>query len=203
MATKVGSEYANDYLVGTSYSDSLYGLGGNDYLSSGFGADHLNGGSGQDTLMGGYGDDTLYGGNGNDVLRGGVGVDDIYSGSGQDTFVIAAGESVRPDGVALSSGNDLFDRFADYDFRYDYIDAPIAGNPSNYLEVGYTDMVWDSLFALGRDWVIPFQGVNYLFSEHQGEGWLLGDLDNNGTIDSIVRIGGISDLSQFNWSDIV
>jgi Ca2+-binding RTX toxin-like protein len=201
MATKVGSEYANDYLVGTWYSDSLYGLGGQDYLSAGFGADYLNGGSGQDTLMGGYGDDTLYGSNGNDVLRGGVGVDDIFSGPGQDTFVLAAGESGS---LAGGSENDVVDRFADYDFRYDYIDAPIPGNPSNYLEMGYTSM-WILMYGVvfgTRDWVAP-QGVNYVFSEHQGEGWLASDLDNNGIIESVVRIGGISDLSQFNWSDIV
>jgi Ca2+-binding RTX toxin-like protein len=66
--------------------------------------------------MGGIGDDTLYGGNGDDVLRGGIGLDDIFSGTGQDTFVVAAGESALLGEV---------DRFADYDFRYDYLDGPV------------------------------------------------------------------------------
>jgi Ca2+-binding RTX toxin-like protein len=63
-----GNDLANT-ILGTSGSNTLYGLGGDDLLDGGSGADTLVGGAGNDVLIGGKGKDTLTGGAGNDIFR--------------------------------------------------------------------------------------------------------------------------------------
>jgi trimeric autotransporter adhesin len=48
----------DDWLIGWSLPDTIYGLGGNDYLAGGSFNDLLDGGIGDDTMIGGAGDDT-------------------------------------------------------------------------------------------------------------------------------------------------
>ncbi|MGI9517787.1 MAG: calcium-binding protein [Pirellulaceae bacterium] len=74
----------NDWVIGSSRADSLYGGPGDDVII---------GGPGRDTIWGGGGFDTLYGGDGDDIMNGGDGVEtpaeagEILNGqAGADTF---------------------------------------------------------------------------------------------------------------------
>lgn len=55
-----------EHLIGSGYSDRLYGDAANNGLTGGRSNDSLSGGDGDDTLVGGSGADRLYGGNGVD-----------------------------------------------------------------------------------------------------------------------------------------
>jgi len=68
--------YSIENVVGSSYSDRLYGDSR---------VNVLDGGDGNDTLYGRGGNDTLIGGKGNDVLAGGTGADKLQGGEGIDT----------------------------------------------------------------------------------------------------------------------
>lgn len=67
-----------DKVVGSSFSDGLFGD------DSGV---LLDGGAGDDLLVGGAGLDVLIGGTGNDTLEGGLGLDVLTGGAGADFFV--------------------------------------------------------------------------------------------------------------------
>ncbi|TAF50563.1 MAG: calcium-binding protein [Oscillatoriales cyanobacterium] len=110
----------NDYVVGSSLDDILYGNSGGDYLRGQSGndiliggrdQDYLEGGDGNDRLIGNQQDDYLYGGSGNDTLWGGQGadiltgeagddvlagdrgLDRLWGGDGADTFVLRVGDA--------------------------------------------------------------------------------------------------------------
>lgn len=68
-------------VIGSRFSDALYGDAG---------ANSLLGMDGSDSLYGRDGDDTLVGGAGNDKLTGGRGSDELTGGTGADTFVFTA-----------------------------------------------------------------------------------------------------------------
>jgi Ca2+-binding RTX toxin-like protein len=93
----------DDFIVGNSGNDTLYG-----------------GGGGNDTLIGGDGNDNLYGeARGDMLLRGGDGNDNLYGGSGNDSFYGGA-------------GNDIFAFSRDYDLNTG-IDTFYDFNPTNDL----------------------------------------------------------------------
>jgi len=73
-------------LIGSSFSDVLFGDDGVNSLSGGAGNDLLNGWLGNDVLIAGAGFDQLEGADGNDVLRGGGGADILIGGRGSDVF---------------------------------------------------------------------------------------------------------------------
>ncbi len=64
-----GSRY-NDYMIGSSAVNTLFGNEGDDILNGGGGNDYLSGGAGADTLVGGPGIDTLDGGAITDRING-------------------------------------------------------------------------------------------------------------------------------------
>ncbi|MFC3073167.1 calcium-binding protein [Shinella pollutisoli] len=92
-------------LVGSSFSDRLYGNAAANVLDGGKGNDRLYGGAGSDKLHGGSGKDLLKGDAGNDRLYGGAGADKLYGGSGKDVFLF---KSVKD---STASGRDTV-----YDF---------------------------------------------------------------------------------------
>ncbi|WP_294220092.1 calcium-binding protein [uncultured Shimia sp.] len=82
----LGSNVANDTLVGDHADNRLDGAGGSDVLHGNDGADYIVGRSGDDSLEGNSGNDRLYGGSGTDTLRGGDGDDYLRDDSGRDIF---------------------------------------------------------------------------------------------------------------------
>lgn len=157
---------SDDRLVGSSGSDHLAGMNGADTLLGGTGADSLFGGSSTDTLKGGWGADFLAGGLASDVLDGGAGSDRLLGGAGADTFV----------------------------FR-----SAAEANGDRILDLGPTDRV--NLAAIDADLThAGNQAFHYLgtsgFSGHAGElalrgGWLVADLDGNGSADFRVHVGDL------------
>ena len=103
-ATHMGTNAADDPLIGTEDEDVFVGRGGrdvilaqgdddrpcggtgNDTILSGFGDDRVWGEAGKDELSGGGGGDVLRGGEGDDDLSGGGGTDRCFGGGGNDTF---------------------------------------------------------------------------------------------------------------------
>lgn len=85
-----------NFYVGTSEDEIVFGFEGDDLLDGNDGIDHLIGDGGNDTLYGRNGDDYLHGGVGDNILYGGLGNDtllakfgsaDGYGGAGNDTFL--------------------------------------------------------------------------------------------------------------------
>ena len=98
-------------VLGSSYSDNLYGTGDANLLTGGSGNDTIYGDADNDTIYGddgndflhsGSGNNTLYGGAGNDTLTGGIGVDSIDGGTGRD--FVRYEESTAGVNVNLTSG---------------------------------------------------------------------------------------------------
>jgi Ca2+-binding RTX toxin-like protein len=79
-------------LAGGNQADHLYGMSGDDTLNGGGGSDWLEGGADDDTLNGADDADTLYGGTGADALAGGAGNDKLYGGAGEDIYVHNTGD---------------------------------------------------------------------------------------------------------------
>ncbi|HEX8585498.1 MAG TPA: Ig-like domain-containing protein [Allosphingosinicella sp.] len=134
-----------DYLVGTSTSETMHGLGGDDKLFGAAGDDTLHGdwgadqlfgnvgddtllgGTGGDRLEGGKGDDTLDGGEDEDVLLGGDGADELRGGKGDDQLDGGAGS----DKLFLDAGNDKLDGGED-EGGADIDTLVLTGNAGHY-----------------------------------------------------------------------
>ncbi len=102
-----------EYLLGSSFGDTLTGDAGANILFGANGNDTLNGGFGMDTLVGGEGDDTLFGNQDGDALLGGFGTDTLYGGQGNDTLLGELGNDVLVGGLGSDTlfggaGADVF-----------------------------------------------------------------------------------------------
>ena len=101
----------SESLFGTVDNDTIFGRGGNDQIFGSEGVNTLYGGEGDDQIFGGSQADTIYGGRGNDqifasegnnLVYGGRGNDTIYTGSGDDYVVGGFGS----DTIWLGGGED-------------------------------------------------------------------------------------------------
>ena len=104
-------DYDDNTLIGGDGDDGLYGGGGDDVLDGGLGNDQVDGGEGSDILLGGYGDDELLGRYGDDTLDGGVGNDTLIGEYGADTLIGGDGNDTLYGGA----GDDLLFGGADDD----------------------------------------------------------------------------------------
>ena len=89
---------SNDILFGDKKNDRLYGDNGNDTLFGQKGNDRLYGEKGDDVLYGEKGKDTLFGDVGNDVLFGGENKDRLNGGDGNDYIVGGEGNDILEGG---------------------------------------------------------------------------------------------------------
>lgn len=112
----LGDTYSGiENLVGTSFSDGLFGNDADNLIIGDAGADALGGGGGNDTLIAGAGNDSLDGGAGNDTLIGGAGADNLVGGTGIDTVSYAdatSGVDARLSALQGFSGDALGDTYA-------------------------------------------------------------------------------------------
>jgi Ca2+-binding RTX toxin-like protein len=92
-------------IVGTAFSDTIFGDDVSNWLDGGAGSDSISGGVGNDTLIGADGNDTLNGGVDNDVLFGGAGNDRLDGGSGADTLAGGAGADTLIGGVGTDTAD--------------------------------------------------------------------------------------------------
>ena len=103
----------NDSLTGSSYNDTMFGLGG------------------RDKLIGNAGDDNLYARGGNDRLSGGAGYDTLYSGKGSDSMT--GGTEI--DFFVFNKG-DGHDTITDFNAN----DGDLAGHDVIYLSISFDDI---------------------------------------------------------------
>ena len=184
-----------DIAFGGDGRDELYGGAGDDLLGGGFGNDTLTGGSGSDELNGAWGRDTLWGGSGADRLSGGTGADHLHGGSGRDTFVSRQGDSNVTDGTS--------DTIHDWSPKYDKIDSTIAGKFSNYQEVFslFTDNIKNAKFLVENN--SDLREEDHVFVYNGRDGFLMSDLDRNGTFETGVKLLDEGHASSMDWSLIV
>ncbi|MDP5218749.1 calcium-binding protein [Ruegeria sp. 2205SS24-7] len=100
--------YNIENVMGSQYSDQLFGDDGDNYFDSFGGNDQLRGYGGDDLLSGGDGADSLYGGDGLDELYAGDGDDWMVGGAGGDHFDGGRGSdwvSYRDDGNGVATAN--------------------------------------------------------------------------------------------------
>ena len=144
-----GSDWSNDYLIGTPLSDRIYGYGGDDTL---IGVD------GKDVLIGGTGNDQLYGGSGSDtyVFAAGDGFDTIWDGAGMPFNELGFVDVVRLEGgyepirtMLQRWGNDLViqnGQTGDQIVVREHFGSYVDGSTHNAIErISFADgTIWDA-----------------------------------------------------------
>jgi len=162
-----GDSYSSiEGLIGSSYSDSLYGNSA---------ANQIKGGAKNDTLYGRSGSDVLDGGTGNDKLYGQSGKDTLFGGSGADAFVFRALSDSR--GSSIDTVKD-FRRGTDHiDLREIDANTKIAGDQAfSFLgQVGFHGKAGELRFA---------------------DGIVSGDVNGDRSADFKITVAGLSALSK-------
>jgi Ca2+-binding RTX toxin-like protein len=191
-----------DYIWGGDYIDYLFGNDADDANDSVYELSDDDGAN--DYLYGEAGDDVLYGGAGHDVLDGGADRDFLFGGSGYDRFVFEI-----PNGWTDSKVSDP-DHIMDFSGADDWIDMPVAGTaPSSVYEVGNYIEVQKSGLASGYDtakfWAENHitGNVRYAFVSDGVNGYLFGDLNGNGTVETGIVLEGLTSTSDFDYSNIM
>lgn len=157
----------SDTVTLSVYSDSFNGFAGND---------KIYGNGGDDRLMGDAGADRLYGDAGNDILFGGTGSDLLSGGTGKDVFVFATPMDAR---IAKK-----VDTIADFEHLIDKIDL-------RYIDAN-TDLAGDQAFRfIGKR---DFSASGQLAYRN---GFLVGDLDGDGSADIAIAVGGTLSVKDF------
>ncbi|BAZ48098.1 hypothetical protein NIES4103_07030 [Nostoc sp. NIES-4103] len=128
----------NDSIRGFALDDTIYGEAGNDKLDGGDGNDYLQDSLGNNSLCGGAGDDSLDVSNsssGNNLLDGGSGNDYLYavSSGGNNTLKGGAGNDYLS--AYYSSGNNLLDGGS----GNDTLNASVYFGSNNTLKGGAGD----------------------------------------------------------------
>jgi Ca2+-binding RTX toxin-like protein len=173
-------------LVGTSANDTLAGTSG---------ADKIQGLAGQDRLSGLAGDDRLEGGSNGDRLDGGLGSDDLYGGTGTDYFIFSSGSS-----PSTTSGADII---WDWNVAYDWIDMPRAGKSTNYGEAATSATTIEAARAQVESTALRNEDYAFLYNSSTDTGYLLSDLNRNGTFETGVIMVGAGSASDMKYSDIL
>ncbi len=112
LRLRLSSATGMENVIGSIYSDKIYGNSRNNDLSGLSSVDYLYGRDGADTLRGGDGDDYLYGENGDDDLFGGANKDRLYGGANNDDLFGEGGD----DSLYGEAGLDNLNGGADKDF---------------------------------------------------------------------------------------
>lgn len=200
-APTLGSDDGVDTILGGFGMDYIYGGGSTDYLYGGWGNDVIYGdlgngaGNGNDVLSGQHGSDSLYGGDGNDRLIGGPDRDWLTGGMGNNTFVISQGDS------GLWPGT--FDVITDFYAPWDSISTGLRGTSGNYLEASVATGAGYNAARNQAAYRMIDHDTNYAFVTDGVNGYLFGDLDDNGSMDTAIELRGVSSLSQFSYLDII
>lgn len=117
--TIVGTDFSNE-IFGGGCDDHIEGRGGHDYLYcelgddtilGGSGRDQINGGRANDNLSGGGQNDRIFGSDGNDEIRGGAGDDWLSDGNGHDKLKGGKGQDL----LIGDKGDDILTGGADSD----------------------------------------------------------------------------------------
>ncbi|MXQ14586.1 lysyl oxidase family protein [Microvirga makkahensis] len=174
---------------------AIVGTSGYDTLTGTSGPDTIQGLAGRDTLSGLAGDDRLEGGSYSDRLNGGSGSDDLYGGTGADYFIFSSGSS-----PSTTSGADTI---WDWNVAYDWIDMPRAGKSSNYGEAATSATTIEAARAQVERTALRNEDHAFLYNSTTDTGYLLSDLNRNGTFETGVIMVGAGSSRDMKYSDIL
>jgi serralysin len=208
-----------DWLHGYGGHDKLYGGGSRDWIYGGTGSDLCVGGDGSDIIYGEEEGDELYGGEDNDYLYGGTGHDELYGDAHHDELTGGAGMDYLTGG----SGYDTFkfelqnaangwtdskitdpDHITDFSGADDWIEAPVAGTSANYIQkqISGNSLVFG--YDAAKDWALDHMtgNIRYAFVSDGFNGFLFGDLNGNGIVETGIVLEGVTSISDFQYSNI-
>lgn len=198
----------NDSIAGSAGNDTVNGNLGNDTIDGGADNDSIRGGQGDDSLSGGADSDFLIGDLGNDTVAGGTGTDFVTGGDGNDVFSFASGDATI---AAAVNGVTSYDTVNDYVDGQDLFrlsggtlgtaagDVLLQASGASFTTVSaatvYAQQLLDGHAGFNDVAVVKVGGDTYLF--YDKDGTATGD----GTIDSIIKIQGVTDVSLFTVAD--
>jgi Ca2+-binding RTX toxin-like protein len=196
-----------DTMWGGSGSDILIGGGHNDWLGGGANEDWLYGdftdgtGIGDDTLSGGAGSDHLFGGAGQDHLWGGKQKDYLEGGKGIDTFHFKMGDS----GPGFAHA-DIVKDFGGFDQVHFYKEeGATAGNYNEFAFNATSGMSenarYNKAFDIASNW-LDDKG-KYVFVTDGKDGYLFADINQNGFIDTGIKLEGLDSKTDFDPWNII
>lgn len=149
-----GNDRGNS-ILGTEFSDVIFGRAGDDALSGGGGRTNyfsdgleLDSTNSSDFLFGGAGDDMLHGYDGSDVLHGGDGDDYLVGGGGADTFIFTKGDDI----------------IEDFDYRVDQLklSASLLNENKNNIDRLISHEGEDLILSFEGDHSLTLQGAGHL-----------------------------------------
>jgi Ca2+-binding RTX toxin-like protein len=176
---------------------SIRGGEDRDVLEGSEGIDHLWGEGGNDVLIGNQGDDHLNGGAGNDLLEGGLGADQLTGGEGQDMFFYPDAANESP--ATLTDA----DQIRDFQYGTDKLGLGVAGTAENYHSTGTTATSMDAA-VLEANQNYGEDRLTYLYLANEGTdtGYLLADLDGNGSFEFGITLDGNGGPGEFGYDAI-
>jgi hypothetical protein len=195
----------------TNKNITLKGGAGNDFLNGASTTDAtkivtIDGGAGADNIMGGAGKDVLSGGDGADVITGGASADALTGGAGNDVFtLLVASDSVLAarDVISDFSAN-TFGNGASGAAGTGSTVAATANHTGDVIDVrglaaGGASAVNVTVQANAADAQTYIQnqagGANAIGAAlDSGTGLLYMDFNNDGVIDSVVELSGVSTI---------
>jgi len=215
-ADTIDGEAGSDRLLGGADNDSIDGSAGNDSVNGNLGNDTINGGADDDFLRGGQGNDVVSGGAGNDILLGDLGadtldgntgVDFLTGGAGNDVFLFTAGEG----NIGVGSTTKSYDTIIDFVDGEDTIDLGDFGDAAASAEINigssgatfttvsaakdYAQQLLDANTQANDIAIVKVGGDSYIFYASTGA--------NLDTIDTVIKIQGVTDTSLFTSADFV
>jgi hypothetical protein len=192
----------------TNKDISLKGGAGNDFLDGRSTTDAtkvvtIDGGAGNDTITGAAGKDVLVGGEGKDIITGGAAADALTGGAGNDTFVLA----VAADSVLAA--RDVINDFSANTFGNGA--AGVAGTGAVTVSAAnFTGDVIDvtAFTVVGVNVTVQANAADaqtYIQNQTGGAnllgaaldsstGLLYMDLTNDGVIDSVIELTGVTTI---------
>ena len=189
----------NDVLNGSSTLDAtkvvtINGNGGNDVITGGAGKDVLNGGEGNDIITGGAGADALTGGAGNDIFdlnaitESVLAARDVISDFSANTFGNAAAGAAGTGAVVASTAN----------FTGDVIDIRglMTGAGVDGVEVSVQANAADAQTYIQNQ---SADGIRAAASLDSSTGLLYMDLTNDGVIDSVIELTGVTTIDAASF----
>ena len=203
MTHGYGISVANANNAGTII---LRGNEGNDVLIGSAGTDILIGNAGADTLVGGAGDDTLNGGTGSTGWESGtiLGLtlppprgDLLTGGAGRDTFEFNLGTDTGSNWATADTITDFISNIDKLDFNTS------AGTNSNFVEADGAGFADEAATLAAAQAAMDGTAQYYLAYNVGGDGYLYYDADGIDGGEVVIKLLGITDPSQFNFTDII
>ncbi|QRM31357.1 calcium-binding protein [Microvirga sp. VF16] len=205
-----------DRMWGGDGSDMMSGDGGDDRLWAGENGDfalgwdgnnQIWGEGGNDVLVGGQGNDSLYGDAGDDTLMGSEGADQLTGGEGRDEFIYRGpynGPAVEESPATSAGADQILDfQYGTDTIDFDYPEAAGPGTPENFHSEGTNaDSMDAAVQEANQNYREDHLTYLYLANEGADTGYLLADLDGNGSFEFGITLVGNGGPGEFGYDAI-